>query len=319
MPGGGDGVCGGVSCGIVVVEERDARGSSVRRSRRTGTLVHATPCAGGVALELVGEAGVETYLFHKGSCRLFRSFVRQGKLTVCTAGMRHQIMMSEAEPALLTELCAILMGENNTPDGGNAGGGGSSDGGSRNNSCTRNARKNAVTATKPAARCNRANAAASIASSSRRWITARPSTTTAAAVIACRGAAVAASGGPLGPRSVNTSRGSSLSRAPCSGGGDGVGPRASNTKGRRADDNTDDADGFCYSHTSTTPGAGRASDSGGRGGAGPARKSTRKVSPKKSAEERRRGCVPRELALSEDQQRAVDLVVEGRSVFFTGA
>ncbi len=90
-------VCGAaVPCGVVVVEERDARGSSVRRSRRTGTLVHATPCGGGgggdkVALELVGDAGTETYLFRKGNCSLFRSFVHQGKLTVCTAGMRHQV------------------------------------------------------------------------------------------------------------------------------------------------------------------------------------------------------------------------------------
>lgn len=87
----------GVPCGLVVVEERDARGSSLRRSRRTGTLVHATPCGAGgaggpVALELVGEAGSETYMFHRGSCSLFRSFVHQGKLTVCTAGMRHQVL-----------------------------------------------------------------------------------------------------------------------------------------------------------------------------------------------------------------------------------
>lgn len=87
----------GVPCGLVVVEERDARGSSLRRSRRTGTLVHATPCGAGgaggpVALELVGEAGSETYMFRRGSCSLFRSFVHQGKLTVCTAGMRHQVL-----------------------------------------------------------------------------------------------------------------------------------------------------------------------------------------------------------------------------------
>lgn len=48
---------------------------------------------------------------------------------------------------------------------------------------------------------------------------------------------------------------------------------------------------------------------------GVARKSTRKVSPKKSAGGRG---PPREVALSEDQQRAVDLVGGGRSVFFTG-
>lgn len=81
---------------MVVVEERDARGSSLRRSRRTGTLVYATPCGGAsaggaVALELVGDAGTETYMFRSGSCSLFRSFVHQGKLTVCTAGMRQQV------------------------------------------------------------------------------------------------------------------------------------------------------------------------------------------------------------------------------------
>lgn len=86
----------GVTCGVVVVEERDARGSSVRRSRRTGTLVHVAGRAGGgaggaTALILVGEAGTETYPFRKDRCQVFRSFVHQGKLTVCTAGMRHQV------------------------------------------------------------------------------------------------------------------------------------------------------------------------------------------------------------------------------------
>lgn len=88
---------GGVSCGVVVVEERDSRGSSVRRSRRTGTLVHATPRDSGgavVALELVGDAGTETYMFRRGSCSLFHRFVHQGKLTVCTAGMRHQVTIT---------------------------------------------------------------------------------------------------------------------------------------------------------------------------------------------------------------------------------
>lgn len=84
----------GVACGIVVVEERDKRGSSVRRSRRTGTIVHATAHgrgAEGATLELVGEAGTEVYAFRKSTCRLFKSFLNQGKLTVCTAGMRHQV------------------------------------------------------------------------------------------------------------------------------------------------------------------------------------------------------------------------------------
>lgn len=93
----------GVPCGMVVVEERDARGSSLRRSRRTGTLVHATPCSGAggpVALELVGDAGTETYLFRRGSCSLFRSFVHQGKLTVCTAGMRQQVTSPRRQDGL---------------------------------------------------------------------------------------------------------------------------------------------------------------------------------------------------------------------------
>ncbi|CAN0054694.1 unnamed protein product, partial [Scytosiphon promiscuus] len=292
-----------VSCGVVVVEERDARGSSVRRSRRTGTLVHATPCggsAGGVALDLVGEAGTETYLFHKGSCRLFGSFVHQGKLTVCTTGMRHQqIMMSEADPALLTELRATLLGERNT-----AGGGGS-------RSRTGNARTSADTTNKTAAaRCNRATGPTSAASSSRRRVSTRPPAATGAAATARRGAAVAAPGGALAPRSVNAGRGSSsLSSTRDGGRGAGVGPRACNSKGGQR--GAGNADVYCGGHASTRPGAGRGGD------ASPARKSTRKVSPKKGAEERRRGGAQRELALSEDQQRAVDLVVEGRSVFFT--
>ncbi|CAN0490667.1 unnamed protein product, partial [Laminaria digitata] len=84
----------GVPCGMVVVEERDKRGSSVRRSRRTGTVVHATRHGRGsrcATLELVGEAGTEAYVFDKGTCNLFKSFLQQGKLTVCTAGMRHQV------------------------------------------------------------------------------------------------------------------------------------------------------------------------------------------------------------------------------------
>lgn len=93
---------GGIPCGVVVVEERDARGSSVRRSRRTGTVAYARAAVahgrsgGGKAamLELVGEAGVEEYAFRKGVCKLFRSFEHEGKLTVCTAGMRHQVRRS---------------------------------------------------------------------------------------------------------------------------------------------------------------------------------------------------------------------------------
>lgn len=93
----------GVACGVVVVEERDARGSSIRRSRRTGTLVHATggragggggggsADGGAMTLVLVGKAGTETYPFRRDRCQVFRSFVHEGKLTVCTAGMRHQV------------------------------------------------------------------------------------------------------------------------------------------------------------------------------------------------------------------------------------
>ena len=96
---------------MVVVEERDARGSSLRRSRRTGTLVHAIPCAGAgspVALELVGDAGTETYMFRMGSCSLFRSFVHQGKLTVCTAGMRHQVLCFQDVADLFLSVCLSL-------------------------------------------------------------------------------------------------------------------------------------------------------------------------------------------------------------------
>lgn len=84
----------GVTCGVVVVEERDSRGSSVRRSRRTGTLVQASgrgDSGGATTLVLVGEAGVETYSFRRDTCKVFRSFLHQGKLTVCTGGMRHQV------------------------------------------------------------------------------------------------------------------------------------------------------------------------------------------------------------------------------------
>lgn len=82
----------GVPCGVVVVEERDARGSSMRRSRRTGTVVYARAHGGGAAtLELVGNAGSEEYALCKDRCQIFRSFLCEGKLTVCTAGMRHQV------------------------------------------------------------------------------------------------------------------------------------------------------------------------------------------------------------------------------------
>lgn len=82
----------GVPCGVVVVEERDARGSSVRRSRRIGTVVYARAHGGGTAtLELVGDAGSEEHAFRKDKCQIFRSFLGEGKLTVCTAGMRHQV------------------------------------------------------------------------------------------------------------------------------------------------------------------------------------------------------------------------------------
>ena len=96
----------GVPCGVVVVEERDTRGSSVRRSRRTGTVVYATVhgpgggrvgnvekkgVRGAATLELVGDAGTEAYAFQRDRCRIFRSFLGDGKLTVCTEGMRHQV------------------------------------------------------------------------------------------------------------------------------------------------------------------------------------------------------------------------------------
>lgn len=77
----------GINCGVVVVEERDARGSSVGRSRRNGTVVEVS----GDKLLLIGEVGTETYTFRKGTCKLFRSFIHEGKLTVCTPGMRHQV------------------------------------------------------------------------------------------------------------------------------------------------------------------------------------------------------------------------------------
>lgn len=218
-------------------------------------------------------------------------------------------MMSEAEPALLTELCATLMGQNNSTT-------------DADRNISRNARKNAAaTTTKTAtARSNRATTGASAAGSRRRIAARPPPASTAASVTARRSAAVPAPVGPLAPRSVNTSRrGLSSSGIPCSGSSAGVGLRASNSKARRADDDDTDSNSV-GGHVSTRPGAGRVGGGGGDGGSeSPARKSTRKVSPKKSVEERRRGGgSPKEMALSEDQQRAVDLVVEGRSVFFTG-
>ncbi|CAM9648376.1 unnamed protein product [Ectocarpus sp. 12 AP-2014] len=272
----------GVVCGVVVVEERDARGSSLGRSRRTGTLVHATPRGtggggggGSVAIDLIGDAGTETYMFQRGRCKLFRSFVHHGKLTVCTAGMRHQqIMLSEADPVLLGELCDTLVGENSS---------------SHTSNTTNNSRRSPGSATasttaararaQPQPRSHRAPAATS--GCTRR----RPP----AAVVPGKGGT---SAGPLAPRSVNASLRSPTGQER---GGDNVHQRG-DKKGRRmgvpADRQPEAAEEW-----------------------GVARKSTRKVSPKKSAEGRG---PPREVALSEDQQRAVDLVVGGRSVFFTG-
>lgn len=51
------------------------------------------------------------------------------------------------------------------------------------------------------------------------------------------------------------------------------------------------------------------------GGRVPERKTTRKVSPQKGVP---KAVAPPKLALSEDQRRAVELVAEGKSVFFTG-
>lgn len=45
----------------------------------------------GNKLLLSGEAGTETYPFRRDTCRVFRSFIHEGKLTVCTPGMRHQV------------------------------------------------------------------------------------------------------------------------------------------------------------------------------------------------------------------------------------
>ncbi|CAN0109584.1 unnamed protein product [Pylaiella littoralis] len=238
---------GGVSCGVVVVEERDSRGSSVRRSRRTGTLVHATPRDSGgavVALELVGDAGTETYMFRRGSCSLFRRFVHQGKLTVCTAGMRHQIMMSEADPAQLSKLCATLAGENSYDN---------------NN---KNSRQNS-----PPTRTTAATRREGGGGGGR------------STVLSGRRGGTSTAGGPLVSRSANARPTSSSSRR----------------RGRR----------------------GRRRGEGGQGGTrGGAQKRTRKVSPKKNSKE---APSPRQLPLSEDQQRAVNLVVENqKSIFFTG-
>ncbi|CAM9891123.1 unnamed protein product [Ectocarpus fasciculatus] len=263
----------GVVCGVVVVEERDARGSSLGRSRRTGTLVHATPRGtgggGSVAVDLVGDAGTETYMFQRGRCKLFRSFVHHGKLTVCTAGMRHQqIMLSEADPIQLGELCDTLVGENSSSR---------RSPGSATATTTTAARARA----QPPPRSHRAPPTAGGCPGS------RPTS----AVVQGRGGT---SAGPLAPRSVNANMRSPTGQER---GGDNV-PRG-DKKGRRMGVPVD-----------RPPGA------VGEGGRGAARKSTRKVSPKKSAEGRG---PPREVALSEDQQRAVDLVVGGRSVFFTAS
>lgn len=54
------------------------------------------------------------------------------------------------------------------------------------------------------------------------------------------------------------------------------------------------------------------------GGRVPERKTTRVVSPPKGNGVPAAAARPKELALSEGQQRAVDLVADGKSVFFTG-
>ncbi|CAN0530220.1 unnamed protein product, partial [Ectocarpus sp. 8 AP-2014] len=220
---------------------------------------------GSVAVDLVGDAGTETYMFQRGRCKLFRSFVHHGKLTVCTAGMRHQqIMLSEADPVLLGELCDTLVGENSS---------------SHTSNTINNSRRSpgSTTASTTAARARAQpqprshHAPGATGGCTRR----RPP----AAVVPGSGGT---SAGALAPRSVNANV-----RSPTRG-GDNVHQRG-DKKGRRM--------GLL---------ADRPPEAAEEGGV--ARKSTRKVSPKKSVEGRG---PPREVALSEDQQRAVDLVVGG--------
>lgn len=193
-------------------------------------------------------------------------------------------MLSEAEPALLTELCATLMRES-TPNNK------SNDGDARRNTTPTATTHRAAPTARPLQqhpRTIRATTPAPFAQR-RRQVTAGVRKAGATAGSTDRG-------GPLGSRSVNANNGYAASSSAGIGGGGGSGNGEGlrpNNKGRRLDGTPTKAVG--------------GSDSGGV-----ARKSTRKVSPKKGAR------APRELYLSKDQQRAVDLVVEGKSVFFTG-
>ncbi|CAM9643345.1 unnamed protein product [Ascophyllum nodosum] len=272
----------GVPCGVVVVEERDTRGSSVRRSRRTGTVVYATVhgpgggrvgnvekkgVRGAATLELVGDAGTEAYAFQRDRCRIFRSFLGDGKLTVCTEGMRHQIMMSEADPRLLKELCGILMGEEEphpppTPS--------NSDLPSRSSA--------ARTRTRP-----------------------RPGQ---AKVVQARARPPSLGRGLLQARDIN---------APTSSKGGSLSPLLSSEKAKKFS-------GRVQTSASSRPpvalGKERRMGTPTKSECArvPERKSTRKFSPQKNG----KPVPPAELPLSKDQQKVVDLVAAGKSIFFTG-
>lgn len=205
----------------------------------------------------------------------FRVFYLRVALSTTT----EQIMLSEAEPALLTELCATLMRENNNSEG----------------DVRRNTNSTATThgAATPKARSWQQQPRTIRVTTSTSFAQRRRQTT---AGVGKTGASVSTGrGGPLGSRRVNANNGCASSSSDGLGtggrGGNGETLRPNN-KGRRLD--------------------GTPTKSTGGGGGDVAHKSTRKASPKKGTR------APREMSLSEDQQRVVDLVVEGKSVFFTG-
>lgn len=208
------------------------------------------------------------------------------------ATMAEKIMLSEAEPALLTELCATLMREDTTTTTTTTK---DKDNVRRNTTSTATATRAAPKARslQQQQRTTRATTSASCAQRRQQTV----------AGVGTAGANGAGARGPLGSRSANANDGgcaamnSSTGAGGRRGGSPSEGPRQSN-KGRRLDG------------TPTKPAGG--SGGGGRSGSGAACKSTRKESPKKGVR------APREMPLSEDQQRAVDLVADGKSVFFTG-
>lgn len=161
-----------------------------------------------------------------------------------------QIMMSEADPTLLAELCATLLGER-VP-------------GTHASPQTRDSPRS-----RPSSREN--------SSGSGRVTSKRTGPRSV---------------GPLRARDGNASPKFGLGGAGDGTGIDGVASAVPGSKGRRLGTPTKSSLG---------------------GSRMPERKIMRKVSPQK-----KKVTAPKALSLSEDQQRVVDLVVQDRSVFFTG-